>query len=466
MRLTLIGHASLLIETADCRVLMDPVLWDPHQEGLFHVHPAREVLHARLPPLDVLVISHRHLDHFDIRSLAHLPRQVQVVVPQDPLLEKSLRALGFEEVHALAPLTEFFVGGTRFVTTPSRAPVREFGLVIQDETGTCFNAVDTVLDASAVAAVRQVAPTLDVFLASWQPMLEVDFQWNRPVAFPVQRYAELLGHVAALEPRAVVPGANGFRYCGISSWLNQVVFPVSRARFCVDVKRARGDCAVFPMDPGDVLEFGAAGFRLDAGGASFVRRLPEARVSLDYRPVDFDGRLVDGSCAPDEAAAIRASVERVMDVELPRFLEEADATCWRLHQQHGVVQQLEVVFPDERLSWCIDFTASPPRMARGASSLATVHSLVTASVLHGIASGTRTWDYAIMGGFYRRFLTFEPQAPLSDPLRLRFPSGQAQASVIEAEVARWAGVRPLSSARAPRALLQRCGVFPTGATAR
>lgn len=52
MEIHMIGHASLFIKTKDCRILMDPVLWDPHQEGLFDICPKREVIHEQLPEFD------------------------------------------------------------------------------------------------------------------------------------------------------------------------------------------------------------------------------------------------------------------------------------------------------------------------------------------------------------------------------------------------------------------------------
>ena len=75
MEIHMIGHASIFVETQDCKILMDPVLWDPHAEGIEDVCPKREVIHERIPEFDLLIISHRHLDHFDIRSLPIYQKQ-------------------------------------------------------------------------------------------------------------------------------------------------------------------------------------------------------------------------------------------------------------------------------------------------------------------------------------------------------------------------------------------------------
>ena len=64
MRVTLLGHASVLVELDGATCLMDPVLADPFEEGTVVSCPQRTIDADRLPPIDILVISHRHPDHF------------------------------------------------------------------------------------------------------------------------------------------------------------------------------------------------------------------------------------------------------------------------------------------------------------------------------------------------------------------------------------------------------------------
>ena len=81
MQVHLLGHASLFVETEDCKILIDPVLQDPFCEGLNESCPQRLITPENFPEYDFLVISHRHLDHFDLRSLAYLPKNVDVLIP-------------------------------------------------------------------------------------------------------------------------------------------------------------------------------------------------------------------------------------------------------------------------------------------------------------------------------------------------------------------------------------------------
>jgi L-ascorbate metabolism protein UlaG (beta-lactamase superfamily) len=78
LRVTWLGHSTVLIEIDGLRVLTDPV-WGPRASpsrlaGPKRFQPVPVALHA-MPPLDVVIVSHDHYDHLDyptIRELAKL----------------------------------------------------------------------------------------------------------------------------------------------------------------------------------------------------------------------------------------------------------------------------------------------------------------------------------------------------------------------------------------------------------
>jgi len=83
-----LGHATVLLNFYGTWVVTDPVLQS--RVGIGHgkakIGPRRLVrpaLRAReLPPLDLLLLSHAHMDHTDLGTLRSLPREVPVVVQQ------------------------------------------------------------------------------------------------------------------------------------------------------------------------------------------------------------------------------------------------------------------------------------------------------------------------------------------------------------------------------------------------
>jgi glyoxylase-like metal-dependent hydrolase (beta-lactamase superfamily II) len=74
-RISYVGHASLLIQTAGRNVLLDPV-WSMRASPFRFVGPKRVndpgIAFADLPPIDVVLVSHGHYDHLDLRTLSRI----------------------------------------------------------------------------------------------------------------------------------------------------------------------------------------------------------------------------------------------------------------------------------------------------------------------------------------------------------------------------------------------------------
>ncbi len=75
LRVTIIGHATLLVQTAGLNFLTDPV-WSARASPFSFAGPHRVnppgIQFDALPPIDVVLLSHNHYDHLDIATLARL----------------------------------------------------------------------------------------------------------------------------------------------------------------------------------------------------------------------------------------------------------------------------------------------------------------------------------------------------------------------------------------------------------
>jgi L-ascorbate metabolism protein UlaG (beta-lactamase superfamily) len=75
LRITMVGHASLLIQAAGCNILTDPV-WSKRASPFRRVGPKRVtapgIAFDDLPPIDVVLLSHGHYDHLDVATLQRL----------------------------------------------------------------------------------------------------------------------------------------------------------------------------------------------------------------------------------------------------------------------------------------------------------------------------------------------------------------------------------------------------------
>lgn len=78
LRVTMIGHASLLIQTRGLNLLADPV-WSSRASPLSFAGPKRAappgIALGDLPPIDAVLITHNHYDHLDLATLRALHRR-------------------------------------------------------------------------------------------------------------------------------------------------------------------------------------------------------------------------------------------------------------------------------------------------------------------------------------------------------------------------------------------------------
>jgi L-ascorbate metabolism protein UlaG (beta-lactamase superfamily) len=111
--LSWLGHASFLVRLGGCTVAIDPVL--SHRilgAGQRFTPPGLD----RLPPLDLLLISHNHYDHLDAPTVRTLPRKTPVVVPGG--LGRWFRRRGFTVVTELDWWESVRVGAVEVTFVP------------------------------------------------------------------------------------------------------------------------------------------------------------------------------------------------------------------------------------------------------------------------------------------------------------------------------------------------------------
>ncbi|MFW2366065.1 MAG: MBL fold metallo-hydrolase, partial [Desulforhopalus sp.] len=86
LRVSYVGHATVLIQTGGLNILTDPVLSDRASPvkwaGPRRVHPPGIEL-GNLPAIDVILISHNHYDHLDLPALEQLwlRSRPRIIVP-------------------------------------------------------------------------------------------------------------------------------------------------------------------------------------------------------------------------------------------------------------------------------------------------------------------------------------------------------------------------------------------------
>jgi UDP-MurNAc hydroxylase len=456
MRVHVIGHASLLIEADDASILMDPIFWDPHYEGTAVMCPAREVTFERLPSYSVIVISHRHLDHFDIRTLASLDRRCTVLFPDgDPLLAEALGRLGFIRCQPLADGQSVTFGRTTLTTTPSRASVREFGVVVRDSSGTIWNQVDSQISGSMAARVADAHGPIDLLLATWQPLLEGEALTNGTTSFPYTTYFKMLANVRVVQPRAVVPSACGYKYIGDGAWLNKFVFPATREMFARDVARLAPDVDIMIANPGDVIDVSAAVTTHLSAASPFVRTIRDDVSDTWFDPVGAVPELADHNPRGYDEDEMLGVIERFLAGTLVPALESSRRKE-RLAYEYGrlgLVYQVDVVFPSDVRSWNVNFSADIALNA-GPSPNAQIRARIAASLLVDLIKGDTSASYVYSVGGYRCFNRVYAAAPhgmqkwrpasepdVVDPLWMAFDLEDLFKRYVERDLAAYSGAR-------------------------
>ena len=334
---TALGHAGLRIDAPGIRVLADPWV---SEGGAFlgSWFPFPDNSHLRGPLLedvDVVSVSHEHLDHLDLELLAGLDPEIPIVVPRYPstILQRRLRAAGRKHVVVLDAWERYPLGdrGDWMTVIPEICPMTHDAAVLFHVGGrTVLHCNDARISLAQVRrAIVMAGRPIDLMAvqmsgASWHPVCyEYDDDDDRTRINELKRVGKLKAVtrlVRSVAPAVVIP------YAGPPCFLDDHLFE-HNSRL-----RADGDPGIFPdqdhalswlrdrlptqssayLLPGDTLDLVSHdverdsqwdGFRLDTGPEErrryleqyADRRRPAIEQVWAQHPVPAD----DGTLAED-----------------------------------------------------------------------------------------------------------------------------------------------------------------------
>jgi L-ascorbate metabolism protein UlaG (beta-lactamase superfamily) len=140
VRITMIGHSTVLIEAEGRRVLTDPYfgLWgNPAYRRLSPPALPRE----KLRDVDLVLLSHNHWDHVDTRFLRSLAPGTPVVAPRRSRWLTRLRGAG--HVVGMRPWEERRFESLAVTAVPARHIAATIGFVVGSGEGRIYFAGDT-----------------------------------------------------------------------------------------------------------------------------------------------------------------------------------------------------------------------------------------------------------------------------------------------------------------------------------
>jgi L-ascorbate metabolism protein UlaG (beta-lactamase superfamily) len=372
MRVSILGHASMYIESGDARVLVDPILHtDPIGGGSSAHYLERDLRLSQMPPPNLLAITHAHHDHLDPPSLAKLDRNVQVVAPRDPDTLRELSDLGFRNIHILDPWESFACRGVRVVATPSDCEVREVGYVFEDSGGRLWDMCDSEADAAIGERVRRDIGRCEVVAAKYQPSAQIMTGIFRSLGprWDKHRVVDWAEAAVATAPRLVFPYASGVAFVGRYAWLNRYLFPIPSTLMAdMFTQRLAGGGVGTTLMPGDVVRLHDGDVSVDEQACPFVRYVPHDGDEPVWEPIQ-----AEHLAGLDTAAEREELTERLLDLLrgpwarwLIGDLDARVAAGQSLLVDLGVVWQLTVhLGQGERLTFSLDLARRPWQLVAG-----------------------------------------------------------------------------------------------------
>ena len=418
LKTTLIGHACLLIQSRETTILTDPVWFDYLWEEINVLCPSIVLEKDKIPPLDVLNISHRHQDHFDVRTLAYLAQNKRiltpdtiVLAPQDDLLLDILNELEIKNIKVVADFEQIQVKDVTLSPTPSRNQVStaedafpEHGLIVNDGEVTIWNQVDSIVNPDIIQRIGELYGQIDFFHSRFVPLLEGNLSYNKPLTLPVDEYCTFLNVVKALGPKMVVPGSAAFKYRDELSFMNQYSFPITQDQFLRDLAAFCPEVPSSPFFSGDVAHISADEVRIEKQASDFVRVREDDSHLITFKPHAYVPVVTTQTTDPTEYEREMQVIDNFIEnCFLERILNSELLGGW---QHWQIVYQLEV-FGQEGLrpqAWTVDFgQPGKPQLQKGDIGKINLYEGISSSELCALIEGTTSWDYVTLCGNYRTF---------------------------------------------------------------
>jgi len=276
MRITGLGHASMLIETGHGSILTDPWV-SPAYFGSWFPFPDNSQLDWDvIGRADYLFVSHLHLDHFDPEHLRkHISKKTTVLLPDYPTseLEDALRELGFSSFVRPENGEPIDVDGLQVMiqslVSPTDGPIGDSSLWVYDGRHRVLNQNDA--RPAELDAFTELGP-VDAYLiqfsgAIWFPMvydLPERAKQALGIAKRARQFDRTLRYIEECRARFVFPIAGPPCFLDDELWgLNDLfgdpsnIFPDQTVY--LDFLASKGHDEGRLLLPGTVADLGTAG---------------------------------------------------------------------------------------------------------------------------------------------------------------------------------------------------------------
>jgi hypothetical protein len=327
VEITFLGHQGWRFTHGRSSFLLDPIREEigNGRVGL-PVWPARRLdLHA-LGPIDAVIVSHEHNDHFSLDTLAALRKPCPVYVSDlsSLAMTTAIAELGCQVVR-FGALRPFTLCGLELTALPGLYNTLEpdtYGLLVRAPDGASFlTGIDTVAHPDVLAWLARHCParTLDNltnnFVEPRQRLVAEPLAYQRSRATVA---GTMLEFVQQFLPRRAVVSGQGWCFKGAKTGLNHSFFSVDNTWLTAAARELAPQVTWFEGAPG--MRFTLAGDTLAVDQAAEIERGPSVSREFDPAAVDSAEPFPPWSGIPALPAERLRAVRDLVVAELGRII--------------------------------------------------------------------------------------------------------------------------------------------------
>ena len=395
MKVTYIGHACILMESADTRILMDPWLTDPTYHGTWWHYPPLALGVRDLPKLDYLYVSHEHPDHFDPPTLRQLDKDVHVIIAnfKRKRFRDHLAALGFRRITEVDFGQDFRCNGSGLTVRlipPDRA-WDDSAILVKDGTTTVLNVNDCHLDDATLERLGK-EQQIDLAFLTFTGASQYPGCFEFPLASKIQRWQEskeshveeFVNWARLLQTKRAVPAAGNFALLAPDQLFMNTSNYVNTPQDAVDrLRHEAPDIEGLQMNPGDVWTSDGTLTRLRPA-PDWSRRLEHIEeLSRQHRAQIAEGFASEGEPPPDLYDRFHDYFTGLLQAD-PSIAQRVNiVTWWVIDGPHGG-------------DWVIDFTRARDWVYRGVPPQWNLRLKFPARQVYQGVSGGAIWDNLVL----------------------------------------------------------------------
>jgi hypothetical protein len=329
MKITFIGHAALLIELGNIKIISDPWWAGPCFGVQWWLYPPPNLEPLKNVVPDFIYISHGHSDHLHPGTLRRLPKSAKVLVSRPWEIGDAIERLGFEVIPLTSEQPTELAPGVKVEIIDSYGS--DTVMVMTDGKETCVNANDALQVASTpiqdriISHIRERYGTVDYLYLGYGTASHFPNCYKVPgkddIASAIKRQRYFNGNwasvVARLKPRHAFPfAADAVLLEDDLIWSNEPVHNGERPtdRFC----------QLYPQSSSAVYDI-APGFTVTDGRVTEERLFRPVSTSSLRGELAGEIRTANSATAPTDQQ-IKGLVGLVQDniALCSRYLAEFD----------------------------------------------------------------------------------------------------------------------------------------------